>query len=295
MTGRERPRRSATSGNVGRGDRHWWGWRAFALTLLLDVVGVSAAPGGERDAHFGIGAARDIGPTPAALEYGVRVVGVGMTSEVTIEREGNVLSIASRLKGPRFARALARNEHTTRFQLCDCELRQLSYVNVGGILAWRFDDRVRFDWRNRTIDYRGRDENLRYEFAGETFVDKLSQYEAIGCRLRQGLHAFTLNYVDDVIARYRFEVAGEESVESEAGVFETVRLVAGPADRIESGSSYHGGVSYWLAPELGFYPVRIRTESRGPWGITVGLRKAVAGVLRQQCVDAPAPGGVPAP
>ncbi len=295
MTGRERPPRSATSGNVGPGGRHWWGWRAFALTLLLAVVGVRAASGGERDADSGVAAAEGIGPTPAVLEYGVRVVGMGMTSKVTIESEGNVLSIASRLEGPRFARALARNEHTTRFELCDCALRQLSYVNVGGFLAWRFDDRVEFDWRNRTIDYRGRDEHLRYEFAGETFVDKLSQYEAIGCRLRQGLHAFTLNYVDDVIARYRFEVAGEEPVESEAGVFETVRLVAGPADHIESGSSYHGGVTYWLAPELGFYPVRIRTESRGPWGITVGLRKVVPGTERRQCVDAPAPGGASAP
>ena len=44
MTGRERPRRSATSGNVGPGGRHRCGWRACALMLLLDVVGVSAAP-----------------------------------------------------------------------------------------------------------------------------------------------------------------------------------------------------------------------------------------------------------
>ena len=295
MTGRDRRRRPGTRRDADPGERDSRGWPAVALTLLLAVIGVHAAPGGERDADYRVVAAQGIGPTPAALEYGVRVVGVGMTSRVTIESEGNVLSIASRLEGPRFARALARNEHTTRFQLCDCELRQLSYVNVGGILGWRFDDRVQFDWRNRTIDYRGRDEDLRYEFAGETFVDKLSQYEAIGCRLRQGRRAFTLNYVDDVIARYRFEVAGEEPVESEAGAFETVRLVAGPADRIERGSSYHGGVTYWLAPALGFYPVRIRTESRGPWGITVGLRKAVAGAPRRQCVGAPAPGGVPAP
>ena len=123
---------------------------------------------------------------------------------------------------------IARNDHTTRFEPRDCDLRQLSYVNVGGILAWRFEDRVEFDWGRHTIDYRGRDGERRYEFAGETFVDKLSQYEAIACRLRAGASDFTLNYVDDRIARYRFVVDGEEVVESPAGTFRTVRLVAGP-------------------------------------------------------------------
>ena len=227
-----------------------------------------------------VGAGADprlVGPTPKSLEYAVRVLGIGMTSRVTIEAEGQVLSISSTLDAPLFGGAIARNDHTTRFEPRDCDPRQLSYVNVGGILAWRFDDRVEFDWDRRTIDYRGRDGEQRYEFAGETFVDKLSQYEAIACRLRAGDSDFTLNYVDDRIARYRFVVNGEEVVESPARTFRTVRLVAGPERTALGLQGYHGRVTYWLAPELGFYPVRIRAASRRPFRIALELRAVVRG------------------
>ena len=221
-----------------------------------------------------------VGPTPQRLEYAVRVLGIAMTSRVTIEAEGPVVSIASRLDAPLFGGFVARNDHTTRFEPRDCALRQLSYVNVGGILAWRFDDRVEFDWERHTIDYRGRDGERRYEFAGETFVDKLSQYEAIACRLRAGDSDFTLNYVDDRVARYRFVVDGEEVVESPAGTFRTVRLVAGPERTALGPQGYHGRVTYWLAPEIGFYPVRIRASSRRPFRITVELRAVARGTDR---------------
>lgn len=238
-----------------------------------------------------VGASADsqpIGPTPKSLEYAVRVLGIGMTSSVTIDGEGPVVSISSRLDAPLFGGAVASNEHTTRFEPRDCDLRQLSYVNVGGILAWRFDDRVDFDWDRHAIDYRGRDGERRYEFAGETFVDKLSQYEAIACRLRAGENDFTLNYVDDRIARYRFVVDGEEVVESPAGTFRTVRLVAGPERTALGPQGYRGRVTYWLAPDIGFYPVRIRAASRRPFRIALDLRTVVRGT-REPTSARPAP------
>lgn len=240
------------------------------VSRWIVVFALFAAAGTGADPH-------PVGPTPKSLEYAVRVLGIGMTSRVTIAAEGPVVSIASRLDAPLLGSAIARNEHTTRFEPRDCDLRQLSYVNVGGILAWRFDDRVEFDWDRHTIDYRGRDGERRYEFSGETFVDKLSQYEAIACRLRAGDGEFTLNYVDDRIARYRFVVDGEEVVESPAGTFRTVRLVAGPERTALGLQGYHGRVTYWLAPELGFYPVRIRAASRRPFRIALELRAVVRG------------------
>ena len=246
-------------------------WSVVALGLIA-AAAVGGDPTGAAEAA---GEPDPIGP-PQALEYAVRVLGIGMTSRVTIETEGPVMSITSRLDPPLFGGFIARNDHT-RFEPRDCDLRQLSYVNVGGILAWRFDDRVQFDWDEHMIDYRGRSEVRRYEFAGETFVDKLSQYEAIACRLRAGDHAFTLNYVDDTIARYRFVVDGEEVVESPAGTFRTIRLLAGPEQTASGPSGYHGQVTYWLAPELGFYPVRIRAASRRPFRIAVELRTVVRG------------------
>ena len=247
----------------------------IALALIL-AMAADGASGGAAEA----GPAGAVGPTPKSLEYAVRVLGIGMTSRVTIEADGPVLSIASRLDAPLFGGVIARNDHTTRFEPRDCDLRQLSYVNVGGILAWRFEDRVQFDWGRHTIDYRGRDGERRYEFAGETFVDKLSQYEAIACRLRAAASDFTLNYVDDRIARYRFVVDGEEVVESPAGTFRTVRLVAGPERTALALQGYHGRVTYWLAPELGFYPVRIRASSRRPFRIALELRTVVRGTER---------------
>ncbi|MDE0349958.1 MAG: DUF3108 domain-containing protein [Gammaproteobacteria bacterium] len=240
------------------------------MSRWIVVFALLGAAGAGADPH-------PVGPTPKSLEYAVRVLGIGMTSRVTIDAEGPVLSISSTLDAPLFGGVIARNDHTTRFEPRDCDPRQLSYVNVGGILAWRFEDRVEFDWDGHTIDYRGRDGERRYAFSGETFVDKLSQYEAIACRLRAGDSDFTLNYVDDRIARYRFVVDGEEVIESPAGTFRTVRLVAGP-ERTELGlQGYHGRVTYWLAPEIGFYPVRIRAASRRPFRIALELRTVVRG------------------
>ncbi len=250
------------------------GHQSVIVLSLMVAAGVDADPGEMVDTQPVAANPGLIGPPPQSLEYAVRVLGIGMTSRVTIKTEGPVVSIASRLNAPLFGGVIAHNDHTTRFEPRDCDLRQLSYVNVGGILAWRFDDRVEFDWDRHTINYRGRNGERRYEFAGETFVDKLSQYEVIGCRLRAGDGAFTLNYVDDGIARYRFVVDGEEVVQSPAGTFRTVRLVAGPEQTAAGPQGYHGRVTYWLAPELGFYPVRIRAASRRPFRITVELRTA---------------------
>lgn len=260
--------------------------RLLIAPALILAMAVGGASGGEVEAD----PSSAVGPTPKSLEYAVRVLGIGMTSRVTIEAEGPVVSIASRLEAPLFGGAIARNDHTTRFEPRDCDLRQLSYVNVGGILAWRFEDRVQFDWGRHTIDYRGRDGERRYEFAGETFVDKLSQYEAIACRLRAGDREFTLNYVDDRIARYRFVVEGEEVVESPAATFRTVRLVAGPERTALGLQGYHGRVTYWLAPELGFYPVRIRASSRRPFRIALELRTVVRGTERPAYEASQSPG-----
>ena len=55
----------------------------IALALVL-AMAADGASGGAAEA----GPAGAVGPTPKSLEYAVRVLGIGMTSRVTIEADG---------------------------------------------------------------------------------------------------------------------------------------------------------------------------------------------------------------
>lgn len=246
-------------------------WRVGSILALL-LATAAAHPGWSQDPNVVQDPLdpAEIGQPPARLEYDVRVFGipVGMVSAIAIEAGAGLVTVSSRLQGP-----FVSNDHTSTFRLADCEYRQISHLNRGRVLAWGFHDNVAFDWNNRTIDYRGRDEELRHSFSDETFVDKLSQYEAIACRLRQGLRTFTLSYVDRVVAHYTFEVVGHEIIRSPAGKYRTVKLAAKPRRRYGSRGPYRVEVTYWLAPALGLYPAKIRTASAGPLRVTAVLKK----------------------
>jgi hypothetical protein len=142
------------------------------------------------------------------------------------------------------------------------------------VLNWKFNDNIEFDWNHKKIRYSGVDEEIHFDFTDETFVDKLSQYDVIKCRIQDQTKSFVLSYVDNTIAHYRFEVIGREMLKTPVGEFEAVLLKSTPV--LIKKNTIHNSVQYWLAPELGYYPLKIKSTVMG-LPFTVSLSKIVIG------------------
>jgi hypothetical protein len=234
---------------------------AALVSLIAASVHASSA---ETDGVINPTAVDD--PPKLILEYKVRLLGfpVGARSVIEVAHNASSHVVANRLSG-----FLFNNEHNSEFTMAECDFRQIRYANSGNVLRWKFNDYVEFDWNLKVISYTGDQDEARFEFTDEIFVDKLSQYGVIGCHLLDERDNFILSYVDNTVAHYQFEVIGNETVSTPVKDFETVLLTSTPLKSTEE--TIHKPVRYWLAPELGYYPVRIRSKIMG-LTLTVSLQ-----------------------
>lgn len=177
------------------------------------------------------------------------------------------------------------NNHQTEFSLTDCRYRPLRYRNYGFSPGWRFDDTLQYDWQSGVARYQG---NLQRP--GETeatyqelehslsdpesygqYVDKLSQFFVIGCHFGEHNDAspLRLNYLDDTLGRYRMNlIPSEKAIKVAGSSYDTIRLESEPYEATPG--SIHRRVNYWLAPQLGYLPVQVKTKL-GRLSLTVRL------------------------
>ena len=235
----------------------------------MGLVSVAAIASSAGDAEVPIPNEHDDGQT-RILEYKVRLLGlpVGARSVIKIDRSGEYHVVSNLLSS-----LFVENRHTSEFTMSQCDFMQVKYNNSGNVLNWKFNDNVEFDWNRRKIRYSGDEDEIYFDFGDETFVDKLSQYGVIECRLRDGQDNFILSYVDNTVAHYRFEVIGKETVKTPVRDFDAVLLVSTPVERKKD--TIHDSVQYWLAPELGYYPLKIESKVMG-LTFTVSLNKIVS-------------------
>jgi hypothetical protein len=95
----------------------------------------------------------------------------------------------------------------------------------------------------------------------------------------QGRHGddILLSYVDDTIGRYKFLPDSSSKLMSIAGQQTPVIKVESEPYVYEEGS-VHRRVTYWLAPALGYMPVKISTKLKG-MRLTVKLLKTPSGTI----------------
>ena len=222
-------------------------------------------------------------------EYGVYLLGlpVGLKARVEVQWDGRQVVATSQVD-----HFLAANNHQSVFSLANCDYRLHSYQNSGFSPGWRFDDAVAFDWLKKQVHYQGltqgpktpdaQPQAITLPLDDAIYVDKLSQFAALACALgengkstQSSTHLRTqfstkpntkqsvpLSYVDDTIGRYSFSVAQATTQMSVAGQTITViKVESEPYEYVQG--SVHRRVSYWLAPSLGYLPVKISTKLSG--------------------------------
>lgn len=207
-----------------------------------------------------------------ALAYRVYVFGLPTWFDATVHLKfsGERVVMTSELNNWIFS-----NSHQTEFSLADCRYRPRGYRNHGFSPGWRFDDTLQYDWENSVARYRGSlqrpgeteatYQELEYSL-GEPesygqYVDKLSQFFVIGCHFgeQNGDSPLLLNYLDDTLGRYRVNrVSGDKTITVENSAYDTIQLQSEPYDATPG--SIHQRVSYWLAPELGYFPLQVKTK-----------------------------------
>ena len=207
--------------------------------------------------------------------YKVRLMGLplGVTATVVRSERSALVRIKSEV-----SHLLAINNHDSYFELDDCEYRFLRYWNAGKSLGYEFDDKIVIDYQLSKIRYqgftkrRGSRERVpvdkEYDLDGAIYVDKLSQFEAMGCLIQGGKSQFELSYVDDSIGRYQFNLVENSQTQLGGNEYSIAHVVATPYEFVEG--SVHTPVNYWLIEELGFIPLKIQTKLKG-LGLTVEL------------------------
>lgn len=220
-------------------------------------------------------------------EYGVYLLGlpVGLKARVQVQREGLQITATSHVD-----HFLAANSHQSIFSLPSCDYRLQSYQNSGFSPGWRFDDAVVFDWSENKIRYQGltqgpktphaQPQTLTLTLDDAIYVDKLSQFAALACamvksdKIEQSKMPLSipLSYVDDTIGRYRFSV--DHSSMQMTVADQTITVIKVESEPYEyAQGSVHRQVTYWLAPSLGYLPVKISTKLGG-MRLTVKMLKA---------------------
>ena len=229
----------------------------LTVWLLVGLSAVRAAPLPQQD---------------LILAYRVYVFGLPTWFDATVHVKfaGERVLMSSELNSWIFS-----NSHQTEFRFADCGYRPERYRNRGFSPGWRFDDTLQYDWGNNVARYQG---NLQRPGENEAtyqelehplsepdrygqYVDKLSQFFVIGCHfgIQSNDSPLLLNYLDDTLGRYRMNLmSADKRIKVAGNAYDTIRLESEPYEATPG--SIHQRVNYWLAPELGYFPVQVKTK-----------------------------------
>ena len=237
--------------------RRVFGFLLLTVWLLVGLSPARAAPLPHQD---------------LVLAYRVYVFGLPTWFDATVHVKfaGERVFMSSELNSWIFS-----NSHQTEFSFADCRYRPEGYRNHGFSPGWRFDDTLQYDWENKLARYQGnlqrpgeteaKYQELKHRLSEPEsygqYVDKLSQFFVIGCHfgIQSEDSSLLLNYLDDTLGRYRLSLMPDDKRIKVAGsYYDTIRLQSEPYDA--SPGSIHQRVNYWLAPELGYFPVQVKTK-----------------------------------
>lgn len=216
--------------------------------------------------------AKSLPTTDLTVKYRVYVFGLPtwFDAKVDVDFEDDDVTMVSELQS-----WLVSNFHSTSFSFSDCDYQPQSYTNKGFSPGWKFDDSLHYDWANLAAQYRGflqrpnQDEPVYQELEHELddpndagfYVDKLTQFYVMGCHFGSNAHDDTLllNYLDDTLGRYRVRIVKRgKKVRVADRSYATIEVQSEPYEATPG--SIHRRVNYWLAPDLGYLPVLVKTK-----------------------------------
>ncbi len=227
------------------------------LALLGPVLGAS-----------GTAAAAEC-PQPFRITYAVEWHGFSAgTSTLELTRTGaNEFVYQSRNR----ARGLFRIAlpgtitQTSHFSIVNGEVVPSSYVGDDGTSDTRRDVSLRFDWNAHRVI--GTAEDKPVDVPVEPGVqDDLSVQIALMCALAAGEAPKSFRLIDkDEVKEYQYTREGEETLDTPVGRLDTVLYKSQKA-----GSSRY--TRLWIAPSLGYLPVRAEQAKRDKRELQLTLR-----------------------
>ncbi len=152
----------------------------------------------------------------------------------------------------------------SRFLLTEQGIRPLEFTLEDGTNKNEHDASIEFDWAASRARTTYGEKSVDFEIEAGT-LDPLTVYVAVMRDLGNGVDAPSYTVVERGRLRsYAFHKQDEERIETQAGVFGTVRY------RLDRSRSKHVTVS-WFAPSLGFLPVRMEQWRNGKLKTTMEL------------------------
>ena len=216
--------------------------------------------------------AKALPTTDLTVQYRVYAFGLPtwFDARVDVDFENDQVALTSELRS-----WLVSNFHQTSFTFSDCDYQPINYTNKGFSPGWKFDDSLQYDWVNLTAQYQGflqrpnQDEPMFQELEHELddpeergfYVDKLSQFYVMGCHFGGNDQdtPLLLNYLDDTLGRYRVRMVKRgENIKVAGASYSTIEVQSEPF--AAAPGSIHRRVNYWLAPDLSYLPVLVKTK-----------------------------------
>jgi hypothetical protein len=196
-------------------------------------------------------AARAEPPRSITLHYAISYNGATIAEgSEALEHDGRTYRLRSETRGKGLLAVLYRGaiKRTSKGAILPSGLRPFEFTDQRGDRAAEI---ARFDWAGGTV-FQERSNGHRQTVPAERDMqDRLSFLWNFSFAAPQG-RELSASIVDGRgTTRYRYEVAGRETLKTPAGSFETVRLVKqqDPGDA--------RGTQLWLAAERNYIPVRV--------------------------------------
>lgn len=217
--------------------------------LLLALVTMPALAGGDA------GLPQPLAPFEARYQVTDGSARVG-EAEFGLEADGEAWRYYSRVKPEGlYALLVGRVEDTARLEMHDGALRPVRFSHDED--GDKDDIRIDFDWSEGTARIRRRGEDSNLPLTPGTH-DQFSAMLAVMHAFAEGRQRLQLPSIDDggKAEPLTFVRAGSASVETPSGTFDTVHV-----RRVRENSKRE--TESWLAPELGWIPVRIDQRKEG--------------------------------
>ncbi len=212
-------------------------------------------------------------PTPFAATYDVEYKGSRVGEAViSLRVDGDEFVYQSRTEPRGLARLIRGGTltETSRFRIADGQLVPVGFTFDDGSRKGKDDNEVTFTGAAKTATSVYRGETHTFELAPSSLDRLLFQY-AMSRDLAAGRLADSYTIVDrDRVKNYRVTRLADETIETDAGSFETVAV-----RRQRNGSSR--ATIVWFAPALDWLPVRLQ-QLKEEKPVTQMSVKSVAGL-----------------
>jgi hypothetical protein len=208
-------------------------------------------------------------PQPFRITFAVEWHGMSAgTSTLELTRKGaNEYTYQSRNTARGFFRLALPDTITqlSTFSITDGEVVPSSYVGDDGSSDTSRDVSLKFDWNAKKVTGTAEDKPVDQPLQPGV-QDSLSVQIALMCALAAGKVPDSFRLIDkDEVKEYQYAREGEATLDTPVGKLDTVIY---KSQKTGSSRATH----FWIAPSLGFLPVRAEQSKRGKRELQLTLR-----------------------